>query len=159
MEGRSRRQLYGSEGVNLELADVELPNGQRISHHVLRMPRQSVVAAVVDHARILMLWRHRFITDRWGWERRAGWVDDGGERRPQRQEVEETGWRPGPLTLIDRSALTTASVDSASISTELTAQCGKDRRSMLPRPPESSGFRSRLPAPSSSALSSTMVPR
>jgi hypothetical protein len=56
---RSRRQLYGSEWVNLELADVELPNGQRIAHHVLRMPRQSVVAAVVDRARVLMLWRHR----------------------------------------------------------------------------------------------------
>ena len=74
---RSRRQLYGSEWVNLELADVELPNGQRIAHHVLRMPRQSVVAAVVDRARVLMLWRHRFITDRWGWELPAGWVDDG----------------------------------------------------------------------------------
>ena len=56
MEGSEpRRQLYGSEWVNLELADVESPNGQRIAHHVLRMPRQSVVAAVVNRARVLML--------------------------------------------------------------------------------------------------------
>jgi 8-oxo-dGDP phosphatase len=99
---RSRRQLYGSEWVNLELADVELPNGQRLSHHVLRMPRQSVVAAVVDHARILMLWRHRFITDRWGWELPAGWVNDGEDpaTAAQREVREETGWRPGPLRLM-----------------------------------------------------------
>ena len=99
---RSRRQLYGSEWVNLELADVELPKGQRIAHHVLRMPRQSVVAAVVDRARVLMLWRHRFITDRWGWELPAGWVDDGEDpaAAAHREVIEETGWRPGPLRLM-----------------------------------------------------------
>ena len=99
---RSRRQLYDSEWVNLELADVELPNGQRLSHHVLRMPRQSVAVAVVNHGQVLMLWRHRFITDRWGWELPAGWVDDGEEpvTAAHREVREETGWRPGPLTLL-----------------------------------------------------------
>jgi 8-oxo-dGTP pyrophosphatase MutT (NUDIX family) len=99
---RSRRQLYGSEWVNLELADVELPDGQRIAHHVLRMPRQSVVVAVVEQGRVLMLWRHRFITDRWGWELPAGWADDGEDpaAAAQREVREETGWRPGPLRLM-----------------------------------------------------------
>jgi 8-oxo-dGDP phosphatase len=63
------QRIYASEWVNLEIADVELPDGQRLAHHVLRLPRTSVVVAMVDDAeRVLMLWRHRFITDRWGWE-------------------------------------------------------------------------------------------
>jgi 8-oxo-dGDP phosphatase len=99
---RGRQKLYGSDWVNLELADVELPDGQRLSHHVLRMPRQSVVAAVVDRGRVLMLWRHRFITDRWGWELPAGWVNRGEDpvAAAHREVVEETGWQPAPLELI-----------------------------------------------------------
>jgi 8-oxo-dGTP pyrophosphatase MutT (NUDIX family) len=72
------RQLYASDWVNLEIADVELPDGQRLAHHVLRLPRETVVVAMVDDAkRALMLWRHRFITNRWGWELPAGWVEPG----------------------------------------------------------------------------------
>jgi 8-oxo-dGDP phosphatase len=94
------QQLYASEWVNLEIADVELPDGQRLAHHVLRLPRTSVVIAMVDDAeRVLMLWRHRFITDRWGWELPAGWVEPGEDpaTAASREVLEETGWRPGPL--------------------------------------------------------------
>jgi 8-oxo-dGTP pyrophosphatase MutT (NUDIX family) len=38
-------------------------------------PRQAAV--VDDQGRVLMLWRHRFITDRWGWELPCGWVEPG----------------------------------------------------------------------------------
>jgi 8-oxo-dGTP pyrophosphatase MutT (NUDIX family) len=94
--------LYTSEWVTLELANVELPDGRRLDHHVVRMPRQSAVVAVVDAGRVLMLWRHRFITDRWGWELPAGWVDPGEDpaMTARREVEEETGWRPGPLTLL-----------------------------------------------------------
>ncbi len=95
--------VYESSWVNVELADVELPDGQRLEHHVLRMPRQSVVVAVVDQSqRVLMLWRHRFITDRWGWELPAGWVEPGEDPATagRREVLEETGWRPSPLVLM-----------------------------------------------------------
>jgi 8-oxo-dGTP pyrophosphatase MutT (NUDIX family) len=48
---------------------------------------------------VLLLWRHRFITDEWGWEIPAGRVDDGEDAAgaAAREVEEETGWRPGPL--------------------------------------------------------------
>ncbi|HET9078879.1 MAG TPA: NUDIX hydrolase, partial [Acidimicrobiales bacterium] len=44
-------------------------------------------------------WRHRFITDTWGWEIPAGRIDAGETpaEAGAREVLEETGWRPGPL--------------------------------------------------------------
>ncbi len=45
---------------------------------------------------VLLLWRHRFITDTWGWEIPAGGIDPG-ETPPDaaaRETLEETGWEP-----------------------------------------------------------------
>jgi 8-oxo-dGTP pyrophosphatase MutT (NUDIX family) len=94
----SRRVIYESGWVNLYVDDVELPDGHHVAHHVLDMPRRSVGAIVVDHqGRTLLVWRHRFITDKWGWEVPAGWVDPGEdpEFAVRREIEEETGWRPG----------------------------------------------------------------
>ena len=43
-----------------------------------------------------MMWRHRFITDSWGWEIPAGRVDTGetATDAARREMVEETGWSP-----------------------------------------------------------------
>jgi 8-oxo-dGTP pyrophosphatase MutT (NUDIX family) len=48
---------------------------------------------------VLLLWRHRFITDTWGWEIPAGRVDEGElpADAAHRETVEETGWAPGRL--------------------------------------------------------------
>jgi 8-oxo-dGDP phosphatase len=65
--------------------------------------RQSASAAVIDdRGRVLLLWRHRFITDRWGWELPSGWINPGDEpaEATRREVLEETGWEPGPLTLL-----------------------------------------------------------
>jgi 8-oxo-dGTP pyrophosphatase MutT (NUDIX family) len=94
------RSLYESDWVNLRLVDVEIPGGLRFEHHVVRMPREAAGAVVRDDGdRVLLLWRHRFITDTWGWEVPAGGLD-AGETAAQgaaREVLEETGWRPGPL--------------------------------------------------------------
>jgi 8-oxo-dGTP pyrophosphatase MutT (NUDIX family) len=53
--------------------------------------------ALQDPARgVLLLWRHRFITDTWGWEVPAGRVEPGESpaEAAEREAVEETGWRP-----------------------------------------------------------------
>jgi 8-oxo-dGTP pyrophosphatase MutT (NUDIX family) len=95
------RDIYRSEWVSLTLADIELPDGTRFEHHVVRMPAQASGVVVEDPDRgVLLLWRHRFATDTWGWEVPAGRIDPGEtpEEAGRRETLEETGWEPGPLT-------------------------------------------------------------
>jgi 8-oxo-dGTP pyrophosphatase MutT (NUDIX family) len=96
-----RRAVYESGWVNVYLDDVELPDGSHLEHHVLEMPRHSVGAVVVDDRdRTLLIWRHRFITDAWGWEVPAGWVDPGEDPDVaiRREIEEETGYRVDDIT-------------------------------------------------------------
>lgn len=94
-----QRSLYDSPWVGLSLVDVEVPGGARFDHHVVRSPRPAVGTVVVGPDGVLLLWRHRFITDSWGWEVPAGGVDVGESLADAaaREVLEETGWRPGPL--------------------------------------------------------------
>ena len=91
------RTLYASEWLNVHLVDVELPDGARFDHHVVRLPHPAVGVVISDREHgVLLLRRHRFITDTWGWEIPAGRVDPGEtlEQAAERESVEETGWRP-----------------------------------------------------------------
>ena len=95
------RSIYESDWVSLAAADVELPDGTRFDHHVVRMPAHAAGAVVADPDRgLLLLWRHRFIPDAWGWEIPAGRIESGetAEQAARRECLEETGWAPGPLT-------------------------------------------------------------
>jgi 8-oxo-dGTP pyrophosphatase MutT (NUDIX family) len=110
-----RRAVYESPWVSLDLVDVELPDGQRFEQHVVRMARPVSAAVVVDDRdRVLLMWRHRHVTDTWGWEIPAGRVEAGEspEEAAVRETEEETGWRPGGLSLIVASQPSNGSVDS-----------------------------------------------
>jgi 8-oxo-dGTP pyrophosphatase MutT (NUDIX family) len=52
-----------------------------------------------EHRRVLLLWRHRFITDTWGWEIPVGRAEPGEDpaQAAAREVEKETGWCPGPL--------------------------------------------------------------
>lgn len=88
------RSLYKSRWVDLELFDVETPGGVRFEHHVLRMQRVAVVLVLDDADRLLMLRRHRFIDNSWGWEVPVGIVEPTEEpmQAALREVREETGW-------------------------------------------------------------------
>jgi 8-oxo-dGTP pyrophosphatase MutT (NUDIX family) len=92
-----RRAMYESEWVNVYIDDVELPDGHHIDHHVLTFPKASQTAVVLNDARdhVLLIWRHRYITDSWGWEVPAGWVEPGEdpEASIRREILEEAGYQ------------------------------------------------------------------
>ncbi|HUZ86759.1 MAG TPA: NUDIX hydrolase [Candidatus Baltobacterales bacterium] len=96
------RSVYESPWVSLALVDVEVPGGARFEHHVVRMPSEACGVVVHDQGRVLLIHRHRFITDSTGWEIPAGRVEAGEDpiQGAERETLEETGWRPGPLSLL-----------------------------------------------------------
>lgn len=91
---------YDSPWVRVTTVDVEVPGHGRFDHHVVRYPAPGAGTVVHDPDRgVLMLWRHRFITDAWGWEVPLGRVEAGEDPADAavREVLEETGWRVGPV--------------------------------------------------------------
>lgn len=94
------RTIYTSPWVSLALTTVEPPGVEPFEHHVVRAPGPAAGCVIVrgdaDDQEVLLLYRHRFITDTWGWEIPAGGVDAGETPADAaiRESVEETGWRP-----------------------------------------------------------------
>ncbi|WP_405597143.1 NUDIX domain-containing protein [Streptomyces sp. NBC_01410] len=93
------RTVYDNRWVKLALVDVEPPGVERFEHHVVRLHHVSIAAVLDDQDRVLMLWRYRFVPDKWGWELPGGIVDDGEDPHATalREVEEETGWRPKSL--------------------------------------------------------------
>jgi 8-oxo-dGTP pyrophosphatase MutT (NUDIX family) len=94
----SERSVYADQWLDIRIADVELPDGRHLDHRLIRTP-PGAGTVVVDGRRVLLLWRHRFITGSYGWEIPIGKVGDGEDPAlaAAREAEEETGWRPGPL--------------------------------------------------------------
>jgi 8-oxo-dGTP pyrophosphatase MutT (NUDIX family) len=80
----------------LKLAEVELPGGRRLDHYLLRLPPLVLTAVLDGEDRVLLLWRHRFIPDSWGWELPSGIADPGEDlaAAAARQALQESGWEP-----------------------------------------------------------------
>ena len=93
------RPVYESRWVSLFLADVELPDGERFEHHLVKFDPVAATVVLDGQGGVLLLWRHRFATDTWNWEIPSGIVEPGEEpvQAAAREVEEETGWRPGSL--------------------------------------------------------------
>jgi 8-oxo-dGDP phosphatase len=90
------RTVYDSEWVRLVQVEIEPPDGRRFWHHVVRLQTVALAAVFDDQDRVLMIWRHRFVPDAYGWELPGGIVDSGEDPpdTASRETEEETGWRP-----------------------------------------------------------------
>ena len=93
------KPVFRTLWFELKLAEVELPGGRRIDHYLLRLPPYVETAALDDHDRVLMLWRHRFVPDTWGWELPSGIVDPAEDLAvaAAREMLKESGWEPARL--------------------------------------------------------------
>lgn len=93
------RDVYDSPWLRLSLLDVETADGHRYEHHAVRATAAAACCIVRSDdsptARLLLLHRHRVITDAWGWEVPAGRIEPGETpaEAAARETLEETGWQ------------------------------------------------------------------
>jgi ADP-ribose diphosphatase len=111
----SERSLYADPWLDIRVADVELPDGRRLDHRLVRIAPGAGAVVTDGQDRVLLIWRHRFITDTWGWEIPAGGIDEGEspERAAEREGIEETGWRPTGIRSLGSSHPSNGLIDQA----------------------------------------------
>lgn len=86
--------------MTLRIDDVERPDGTHTEHEVVRGPDAAGVVVIQPDRGVLMMWRHRFMPDTWGWEIPGGAIEQGEspEDAARRECLEETGWSvDGPM--------------------------------------------------------------
>lgn len=95
----SEQPLYADQWLDIRRADVELPDGRHLDHRVIRTGPGAGAVVLNDQREVLLLWRHRFITDAWGYEIPMGGIEAGEDAAAAaaREVEEETGWRPSGL--------------------------------------------------------------
>jgi 8-oxo-dGTP pyrophosphatase MutT (NUDIX family) len=95
----SERPLYNDEWLDIRIADVELPDGRHLDHRSIHTHPGAGAVVIDSERRVLLIWRHRFITGTWAWEIPVGKIEEceSPADAAAREFEEETGWRPGPL--------------------------------------------------------------
>ncbi len=87
------KTLYKGKIINLDVEQVELPNGVQMEMEIVRHPGGATVVAVDDKQRVCLLKQYRYACDGWVWELPAGKRDHNEEPllTAQRELQEEAG--------------------------------------------------------------------
>ena len=112
----AERVVEENPHIRLSVTSVELPDETRFDQYVMRMPRVAMTVVLDEAAeRVLLIWRHRFIIDRWVWELPGGYIDPGedGPAAAAREVEEETGYRPRSIEHVLTFQPMTGTADSA----------------------------------------------
>ena len=108
------QEVWASPWLSVRRLDVEQPDGRRVDYHAIRLSDVAAVVVTDAEDRVLLMWRHRFLTDTWAWELPMGIVEPGEApiEAAARELEEETGWRSGPLTELIHSQPGAGIIDS-----------------------------------------------
>ncbi len=89
------REVYSSWWVGLRIDDVERPDGSHTEHEIVSGLDAAGMFVLHPDRGVLMIYRHRFMPDTWGWEIPGGAIDPGedAETAARRECYEETGWQ------------------------------------------------------------------
>lgn len=106
-------EVWGNRWLSVRRLDVEQPDGERFDYHAVRL-KDIAAAVVIRDEHVLLMWRHRFLTDTWAWELPMGIIEAGEspEAAAARELEEETGWRADGLTELIRSEPAAGIMDS-----------------------------------------------
>ncbi|MEV0650174.1 NUDIX hydrolase [Phytomonospora sp. NPDC050363] len=108
-------EVDGTRRAKWSVAHVRLPDGVEFEQYVLRAPASAMALLIDAEDRVLLMYRHRWVIDRWVWELPGGYCDP--EEDPAvcaaREVEEETGWRPTALKPLVAFQPWVATADSA----------------------------------------------
>jgi 8-oxo-dGTP pyrophosphatase MutT (NUDIX family) len=90
----SPRRIYTGRIVTLELAEVQLPNGQAATLEIVGHPGGAAVVAVNERREVCLLRQYRHVAGGWLWEIPAGKLDGKSPAQTAEAELaEEAGLR------------------------------------------------------------------
>ena len=97
-----QREVYLSPWITLSLVDVETPGGRRYEHHAISSLDAAGVIVNDPDRGVMLMWRHRFLSNQWGFEVPGGMIEEGEspEEAARRECIEESGWSPGSMRLL-----------------------------------------------------------
>lgn len=93
------RVVYRGRVLSLELDRLKEPGGAEVEREVVRHSGASVMLALTEERRLVLVRQYRYAVDEFLWEAPAGHIDPGEapEQTARRELVEETGYFPHRL--------------------------------------------------------------